>query len=116
MKSLWSDDDARACVAYYAERGVGEDLALRTYTSRLLGSVPWLVMHGGGNTSVKTQLPDLFGDMVDVLCIKGSGRDLAVIEPDGHPAVCARWPPCRTKTWSMPSARTCWIRPHPTPR
>ena len=87
MKSLWSDDDARACVAYYAERGVGEDLALRTYTSRLLGSVPWLVMHGGGNTSVKTQLPDLFGNPVDVLCIKGSGRDLAVIEPDGHPAV-----------------------------
>jgi rhamnose utilization protein RhaD (predicted bifunctional aldolase and dehydrogenase)/NAD(P)-dependent dehydrogenase (short-subunit alcohol dehydrogenase family) len=44
-------------------------------------------MHGGGNTSVKTQLPDLFGDPVDVLCVKGSGRDLAVIEPDGHPAV-----------------------------
>ncbi|MCB8875127.1 bifunctional aldolase/short-chain dehydrogenase [Acidisoma silvae] len=87
MKSLWSDDDARACVAYYAQRGVGEDLALRTYSSRLLGSVPWLVMHGGGNTSVKTRLPDLFGDLVDVLCIKGSGRDLAVIEPDGHPAV-----------------------------
>lgn len=87
MKSLWSDDDARACVAHYAARGVGEDLALRTYTSRLLGSVPWLVMHGGGNTSVKTRLPDLFGDPVEVLCIKGSGRDLAVIEPDGHPAV-----------------------------
>jgi rhamnose utilization protein RhaD (predicted bifunctional aldolase and dehydrogenase)/NAD(P)-dependent dehydrogenase (short-subunit alcohol dehydrogenase family) len=44
-------------------------------------------MHGGGNTSVKTRLPDLFGDPVEVLCIKGSGRDLAVIEPDGHPAV-----------------------------
>jgi rhamnose utilization protein RhaD (predicted bifunctional aldolase and dehydrogenase)/NAD(P)-dependent dehydrogenase (short-subunit alcohol dehydrogenase family) len=44
-------------------------------------------MHGGGNTSVKTRLPDLFGEAVDVLCVKGSGRDLAVIEPDGHPAV-----------------------------
>jgi rhamnose utilization protein RhaD (predicted bifunctional aldolase and dehydrogenase)/NAD(P)-dependent dehydrogenase (short-subunit alcohol dehydrogenase family) len=87
MDSLWSDDDARACVANYARLGVGEDLALRTYTSRLLGSVPRLVMHGGGNTSVKTQLPDLFGEPVDVLCVKGSGRDLAVIEPDGHPAV-----------------------------
>ncbi|GAB0118347.1 bifunctional aldolase/short-chain dehydrogenase [Acidisoma sp. 7E03] len=87
MKSLWSDEDARACVAHYAAQGINEDLALRTYTSRLLGSVPWLVMHGGGNTSVKTRLPDLFGDMVDVLCVKGSGRDLAVIEPDGHPAV-----------------------------
>ena len=44
-------------------------------------------MHGGGNTSVKTQLPDLFDEPVEVLCVKGSGRDLAVIEPDGHPAV-----------------------------
>jgi rhamnose utilization protein RhaD (predicted bifunctional aldolase and dehydrogenase)/NAD(P)-dependent dehydrogenase (short-subunit alcohol dehydrogenase family) len=87
MDSLWSDEDARACVARYAALGVGEDLALRTYTSRLLGRVPRLVMHGGGNTSVKTRLPDLFGEAVDVLCVKGSGRDLAVIEPDGHPAV-----------------------------
>ena len=87
MDSLWSDEDARACVAHYAALGVGEDLALRTYTSRLLGRVPRLVMHGGGNTSVKTRLPDLFGEDVDVLCVKGSGRDLAVIEPDGHPAV-----------------------------
>jgi rhamnose utilization protein RhaD (predicted bifunctional aldolase and dehydrogenase)/NAD(P)-dependent dehydrogenase (short-subunit alcohol dehydrogenase family) len=87
MESLWSDDDARACVARYAGLGVGEDLALRTYTSRLLGSVPRLVMHGGGNTSVKTQLRDLFNEPVDVLCVKGSGRDLAVIEPQGHPAV-----------------------------
>lgn len=87
MDSLWSDDDARACIEHYAALGVGEDLALRTYTSRLLGSVPRLVMHGGGNTSVKTRLPDLFGEAIDVLCVKGSGRDLAVIEPDGHPAV-----------------------------
>ena len=87
MDSLWSDEDARACVAHYAALGVGEDLALRTYTSRLLGRVPRLVMHGGGNTSVKTRLPDLFGEDIDVLCVKGSGRDLAVIEPEGHPAV-----------------------------
>jgi rhamnose utilization protein RhaD (predicted bifunctional aldolase and dehydrogenase)/NAD(P)-dependent dehydrogenase (short-subunit alcohol dehydrogenase family) len=87
MDSLWSDEGARACVAHYAALGVDEDLALRTYTSRLLGRVPRLVMHGGGNTSVKTRMPDLFGEAVDVLCVKGSGRDLAVIEPDGHPAV-----------------------------
>jgi rhamnose utilization protein RhaD (predicted bifunctional aldolase and dehydrogenase)/NAD(P)-dependent dehydrogenase (short-subunit alcohol dehydrogenase family) len=87
MDSLWSDDDARACVEHYAALGISEDLALRTYSARLLGRVPRLVMHGGGNTSVKTRLPDLFGDSVDVLCVKGSGRDLAVIEPEGHPAV-----------------------------
>ena len=87
MQSAWSDDAARDLVRHHAARGVAEDLALRTYTSRLLGQVPRLVMHGGGNTSVKTRLPDLFGDPVDVLCVKGSGRDLATIEPDGHPAV-----------------------------
>jgi rhamnose utilization protein RhaD (predicted bifunctional aldolase and dehydrogenase)/NAD(P)-dependent dehydrogenase (short-subunit alcohol dehydrogenase family) len=87
MNSLWSDEDARACVDHYAALGISADLALRTYSARLLGRVPRLVMHGGGNTSVKTRLPDLFGDPVDVLCVKGSGRDLAIIEPDGHPAV-----------------------------
>jgi rhamnose utilization protein RhaD (predicted bifunctional aldolase and dehydrogenase)/NAD(P)-dependent dehydrogenase (short-subunit alcohol dehydrogenase family) len=87
MDSLWSEDDARLCVERYAALGVNEDLALRTYSSRLLGGVPRLVMHGGGNTSVKTRVPDLFGEPVEVLCVKGSGRDLAVIEPDGHPAV-----------------------------
>ena len=87
MQSLWSDADANRFTDDYRARGVSEDLAIRTYTSRLLGGVPSLVMHGGGNTSVKTRLSDLFGDQVDVLCVKGSGRDLATIEPDGHPAV-----------------------------
>ena len=54
MKNLWSPRDARACIARYAKDGVGEDLALRVYTSRLLGGEPALVLHGGGNTSVKT--------------------------------------------------------------
>ncbi|MCQ8242162.1 bifunctional aldolase/short-chain dehydrogenase [Rhizosaccharibacter radicis] len=87
MDSLWSDQDARDMVARYERQGVNGDLALRTYGARLLGSNPRLVMHGGGNTSVKTVMPDLFGTPTRVLCIKGSGRDLATIEPDGHPAV-----------------------------
>lgn len=87
MESLWSTDDAAACVARYAAKGVGEDLALRTYTARLLGGMPSLVMHGGGNTSVKTTMRDVYGDDVHVLCVKGSGWDLATIEPQGHPAV-----------------------------
>lgn len=52
------------------------ELALRVYTSRLLGQNPDLVMHGGGNTSVKMVARDVFGDAVDVLHIKGSGWDL----------------------------------------
>src|SRR4051812_39889152 len=87
MQSLWSDNDAEAMVARYAESGVGRDLALRVYTSRLLGGDPRLVLHGGGNTSVKTVMPDLLGDSVEVLCVKGSGWDMAAIEPPGLPAV-----------------------------
>ncbi len=87
MKSLWNDTDARGTVERYAAQGVGEDLALRTYSARLLGGDPALVLHGGGNTSVKSTVLDLFGDPVDVLCVKGSGWDLATIEPPGHPAV-----------------------------
>ena len=54
MQSLWSDADAERLVERYAQQGIGRDLALRVYTSRLLGGEPKLVLHGGGNTSVKT--------------------------------------------------------------
>src|SRR5258706_13643785 len=87
MKSAWVEADARAAVVSYAEPGVGEYLALRTYSARLLGRDPSLVLHGGGNTSVKTTATDLFGEAVEVLCVKGSGWDLGSIEPAGHPAV-----------------------------
>lgn len=63
------------------------DLPLRVYTSRLLGQDPNLVLHGGGNTSVKTTIKDFFGNYIDVLCVKGSGWDLATIEEPGFPAV-----------------------------
>ena len=64
-----------------------EILALRTYTARLLGAQPELVLHGGGNTSAKDRVQDRFGRDIDVLYIKGSGWDLATIAPAGHPAV-----------------------------
>ncbi|MBV8976870.1 MAG: bifunctional aldolase/short-chain dehydrogenase [Alphaproteobacteria bacterium] len=87
MKSRWSDAEAKEFVARYAKQGVGEDLALRTYTTRLLGSDPKLVLHGGGNTSVKTTLRDQLGDAAEVICVKGSGWDMGNIEPAGLPAV-----------------------------
>src|SRR5256885_5228363 len=87
MKSLWSDVDAQAFIARYAQQGIAADLALRVYTTRLLGGDPALVLHGGGNTSVKTLARDLLGEAVDVLCVKGSGWDMAAIEPAGLPAV-----------------------------
>ncbi len=87
MKSLWNDAEAAEFVDRFAP-GSNEDVALRTYTSRLIGRDTSLVLHGGGNTSVKTALPDrVTGDPVDVLCVKGSGWDLVDIEPPGLPAV-----------------------------
>jgi rhamnose utilization protein RhaD (predicted bifunctional aldolase and dehydrogenase)/NAD(P)-dependent dehydrogenase (short-subunit alcohol dehydrogenase family) len=87
MLSRWNDTEAARAVETDARQGVPEDLALRTYTTRLLGSDPLLVLHGGGNTSVKTRMADLLGDTHDVLCVKGSGWDMATIEPAGLPAV-----------------------------
>jgi rhamnose utilization protein RhaD (predicted bifunctional aldolase and dehydrogenase)/NAD(P)-dependent dehydrogenase (short-subunit alcohol dehydrogenase family) len=87
MKSRWSDTDVQSFIKTYAAKGVGEDLAERVYTTRLLGSDPKLVLHGGGNTSVKTHMTDLLGDTVEVICIKGSGWDMGNIEPQGLPAV-----------------------------
>jgi len=87
MKSKWSDAEAKEFAARYAPKGVNQDLAVRTYTTRLLGSDPKMVLHGGGNTSVKTVVKDQLGEDVEVICIKGSGWDMGVIEPAGLPAV-----------------------------
>ncbi len=87
MLSLWDAAAAERLVSGYATKGVERDVALRVYTTRLLGGEPRLVLHGGGNTSVKTKVRDLVGDSWDVLCVKGSGWDMSVIEPQGLPAV-----------------------------
>ena len=77
MKSRWSDQDASRCEG---------DLALRVYTSRLLGAEPSLVLHGGGNTSVKSSIANLFGEEERVIYVKGSGWDLETIEAAGFSA------------------------------
>ena len=87
MKSRWSDSKAIEVVNRLADAGVAEELALRVYTTRLLGEDPKLVLHGGGNTSVKTRATDVLGGQHDVLHVKGSGWDMAYIEPEGLPAV-----------------------------
>ena len=79
MQSLWSDAGAAAFA--------GDALALRVYSSRLLGSNEDLVMHGGGNTSVKAMTQDFFGNELEVLYVKGSGWDLKTIEKPGFPAI-----------------------------
>jgi rhamnose utilization protein RhaD (predicted bifunctional aldolase and dehydrogenase) len=79
MQSLWNDRDAAACQS--------DPLSLRAYTSRLLGGEPSLVLHGGGNTSVKANLKNLFGDSESVLLIKGSGWDLTTMAEAGFAPV-----------------------------
>ena len=74
MKSGWVEHDAQAITDHYASQGVGADLALRIYTTRLLGRDPKLVLHGGGNTSVKTALPDLLGEDRRGALHQGFGR------------------------------------------
>jgi rhamnose utilization protein RhaD (predicted bifunctional aldolase and dehydrogenase) len=73
MRSRWVESEAQAAIDRYAKLGIGNDLALRVYTTRLLGQDPQLVLHGGGNTSVKSRVPDLLGEETEVLCVKGSG-------------------------------------------
>ena len=79
MKSLWNDTEAAS---------FGTDpLGQRVYTSRLLGRNPDLVLHGGGNTSVKVEEKDFFGEPVSLCYVKGSGWDLATIEREGFAPV-----------------------------
>src|ERR1041385_6619048 len=85
MRSRFSDADANLAVERW-EPHFGRDLAERVYTSRLLGQEPSLVLHGGGNTSVKSTAREITGEEVRVLYVKGSGWDLATIEPRGFPA------------------------------
>ena len=87
MKSAWVDSDAKAALDHWAKAGVSAEVALRVYSTRLLGRERKLVLHGGGNTSVKTRINDLLGEEAEVLCVKGSGWDMASIEPAGMPAV-----------------------------
>ena len=87
MQSRWVDRDAKAAVDRFAAAGISSDVAQRIYTTRLLGSDAALVLHGGGNTSVKTKMRDLAGDEVEVLCIKGTGGNMGTIEPGGMAAV-----------------------------
>ena len=79
MQSLWNDTEAAT---------FGTDLlGQRVYTSRLLGRNPALVLHGGGNTSVKVTERDFFGDSVNLCYVKGSGWDLGTIEREGFSPV-----------------------------
>lgn len=83
MENLWNDNDAARYANDAKTAGQPEALGLRVYTSRIIGKVADLVLHGGGNTSVK--VTDADGDAI--MHVKGSGWDLETIEAPGLPAV-----------------------------
>ena len=67
MKNNWSNSEAQKYIKKYKKLGHSKDMALRVYTTRLLGRNSELVLHGGGNTSVKTSIKDIDGKNYDVL-------------------------------------------------
>jgi len=79
MNSLWNDEEAKAFL--------NDPLQLRVYTSRLLGLEPELVLHGGGNTSVKVKKENIFGDIEEILYVKASGVDLTDVQLAGFAPV-----------------------------
>ena len=81
MKSLFDESESREFVGKYS--AFPEEMALRVYTSRLIGREANLVLHGGGNTSVKLPMKNIVGEEQEVLYVKASGIDLATIEPAG---------------------------------
>lgn len=78
MKNLWNDINAKE---------FKDDLELRVYTSHLLGQDSSLVLHGGGNTSVKIIETNIVGEREEILYVKGSGWDLVSIEKTGFSPV-----------------------------
>ncbi|MBI07612.1 MAG: bifunctional aldolase/short-chain dehydrogenase [Rhodospirillaceae bacterium] len=87
MRNLWSTRDAEAMVVCYAAQGVGREVAECIYLTRLMGGDKQLVLHGGGNSSVKTLARDAAGVMREVICVKASGADMADVEPEHLPAL-----------------------------
>ena len=92
MQSAWVERDAETLIGELskppaARAGIDRDFALRIYSTRLLGRDPKLVLHGGGNTSLKTKLRDRLGEEADVLRVKSSGSDMGKIGADSFVAV-----------------------------
>ena len=87
MKSKWNNKEANSFIKKFRNKKVDKDLALRIYTTQLLGNDPKVVLHGGGNTSVKSKFKTLLGNSTKIIYVKGSGKDMSNIEEDGFPSL-----------------------------
>jgi rhamnose utilization protein RhaD (predicted bifunctional aldolase and dehydrogenase)/NAD(P)-dependent dehydrogenase (short-subunit alcohol dehydrogenase family) len=86
MDNKWSDEKAAEFVERYGPRW-GDDLALCTYLGTLVGSESRLVLHGGGNMSVKSSRANIFGESIPIIFVKASGFNMASMAPDGYTAL-----------------------------
>lgn len=86
MQNSWKKSEAELIKKEFGLQS-GNDVAQCIYVSRLIGREPDLVLHGGGNTSVKTVIPNIFGDQCPTIFVKASGYDLANISADGFSAI-----------------------------
>ena len=87
IENRYNESEAAKWLAEAGSNPADQQLALRVYTSRIIGQSPDLVMHGGGNTSVKVSRENLFGENCDVMHVKGSGWDLDSILAPGLPGL-----------------------------
>ena len=87
MKNLWKKSKSLDYIDYYKKFNVSKDLALRIYSTHLLGGEKKLVLHGGGNTSVKSNFKNIFGEDHPVIYVKGSGWDMSNLTQMGMPGL-----------------------------
>ena len=87
MKNLWNNKKANQYIKSYSKKKISEDFALRIYTTHLLGSEKKLVLHGGGNTSLKETQKDFFKNTINVIHVKGSGWDMSNLNEEGMPTL-----------------------------
>ena len=87
MKSKWNTKIAKKYVNFFSRKKIKKDLALRIYTTNLIGHDPNLVLHGGGNTSVKSYAKNINGKDIGVIYVKGSGWDMANLNEEGMPGL-----------------------------
>ena len=87
MKNSWKEYEANQYINEYKLKKISKDLALRIYSTHLLGKNPELVLHGGGNTSVKSIAKDAFGKEKSVIYVKGSGWDMSNLNEIGMPGM-----------------------------
>jgi len=90
MLSTWSNNDLDLCIQEYSP-AFGADVAALTYATRLIGGEPDLTLHGGGNTSTKTNILTVLGESLPALFVKASGYGMASIGPEGFVALDANY-------------------------